>query len=181
MWNSNFCKKVFLYFIVILRIARVARFRISLKQSEKLLYKKCYSTSSQTFVITRESEDEQKPVLISAHPPPKILWKLAFTETWIPQPQNMVHSLPRWHMKDICHTFLSGNLLGSRKDYWFFPKNSALNFWTIFFFYKDTFIYHINLEELKNKTWLRFLCVFKDMFVERSKNILKICPNLLHF
>ena len=26
-----------------------------------------------------------------------------------------------------------------------------------------------------------FLCVFKSMVVERSKNILKICPNLLHF
>ena len=33
---------------------------------------KCYSTSSRTFVITRESEDEQKPVLVSAHPLPKI-------------------------------------------------------------------------------------------------------------
>ena len=29
--------------------------------------------------------------------------------------------------------FLSGNLLASRKDYWFFPKNSALNVGTYFF------------------------------------------------
>ena len=77
--------------------------------------------------------------------------------------------------------FLSGNLLANRKDYWFFPKNSALNLGTYFFFYKETFIYHINLEELKNQTWLRFLCVFIDTVVERSKNILKICLNFLHF
>ena len=36
-------------------------------------YKKCYSTSSRTFQITSESEDEQRPVLVSAHPPPKII------------------------------------------------------------------------------------------------------------
>ena len=44
--------------------------------------------------------------------------------------------------------FLSGNLLASKKDYWFFPKNSAFNLGT-FFFYKDTFIYGINYEEQK--------------------------------
>ena len=35
-------------------------------------YKKCSSTSSQTFLIIRESEDEQRPVSVSAHHPPKI-------------------------------------------------------------------------------------------------------------
>ena len=63
--------------------------------------------------------------------------------------------------------FLSGN-----------PKN--LKFRNQFVFYKDTFIYHLNLKELKKK-WLRVFVCFKDMVVERSKNILKICPNLLHF
>ena len=43
-------------------------------------------------------------VLVSAHPPPKIRRKLPFTETWIPEPPNMLHSLSGWHMKDICHT-----------------------------------------------------------------------------
>ena len=34
---------------------------------------------------TRESEDEQSPVLVSAHPLPKICQKLPFTETGIPK------------------------------------------------------------------------------------------------
>ena len=33
------------------------------------------------------------PVLVSAHPPPKIRRKLPFTETWIPEPPNMLDSL----------------------------------------------------------------------------------------
>ena len=36
-------------------------------------------------------------------------------------------------IKYIMGMFLSGNLLASRKDYWFFPKNSALNLGTYFF------------------------------------------------
>ena len=47
-------------------------------------------------------------------------------------------------------SFLSGSLLASRKDYWFFPKNSALN-WKTIFFYKDTF-----LESLTSLDWLLF-------------------------
>ena len=84
-----FVKKFFSYVIVILKIARVTRFGISLWQSDKLLYKKYYSTSSRTFVITRESEDEQKPVLVSARPPQKSAenkpsWKLEYLspQTW---------------------------------------------------------------------------------------------------
>ena len=95
-----------------------------------------------------------------------------------------------WQYQTVCDPmsltlkFLAGNLLASRKDYCFFfpPKKQCFKFRNLFFLvYKDTFIYIINLEELKKLNWLRFLCVFKDMVVERSKNILKICPNLLHF
>ena len=79
------------------------------------------------------------------------------------------------------YMFLSGNLLASKKDYWFLPKNSALNLGTYFFF-KDTFIYYINLEKPKKLNLVAiFLFVFEDMVVKKSKNILKICPNLLHF
>ena len=35
-------------------------------KGKKIFYKKCYSISSRTFLITRESEDEQRPVLVSA-------------------------------------------------------------------------------------------------------------------
>ena len=38
------------------------------------------------------------------------------------------------------------------------------------FCYKDTFIYHINLEDLKKQNFVAFfVCVFKDMVVERKK------------
>ena len=90
-----------------------------------------------------------------------------------------------WRLLVKEHMFLSGNLLASRKNYWIFPKNSALKLGTYFFLYKDTFIYHINLKDLKKQNLVAFLCVcvcvFEDMVVERSKNILNICPNLLHF
>ena len=54
---------------------------------------------------------------------------------------------------------LSGNMLASKKYYWFLPKKSDINIGT-FFFYKDICIYYINSEELKNKSWSSFLCVF---------------------
>ena len=54
--------------------------------------------------------------------------------------------------------FLRGTLLASRKDYWFFPKNSALNLGTFFFLHKDTFIYHMNLEKLKKNLVAFFVC-----------------------
>ena len=93
-------------------------------------------------------------------------------------PPGPIHILD---INNIHNEFLSGNLWASRKDYWFFPKNSAVNLGT-FFFYKDIFIYHINLEELKKtKLGCVYLYVFKDMVVERSKHIQTICPNLLHF
>ena len=41
-------------------------------------------------VITRESDEEQKLVLVSAHTQPKISRKLPFMETWIPQPPKML-------------------------------------------------------------------------------------------
>jgi hypothetical protein len=70
--------------------------------------------------------------------------------------------------------FLSGNLLASRKDYWFFPKNSALNLGTyFFFFYKDTFIYHINLEGLKKQNLVAFFCVFLKIWLCKEAKISK--------
>ena len=65
--------------------------------------------------------------------------------------------------------FLSGNLLARRKDYWFFPKNSALNLGTYFF--KDTFIYHINLEELKKTKLGCVFCVFLKIWLWKEANI----------
>ena len=77
---------------------------------------------------------------------------------------------------------LSGNLLASKKDYWFLPKNSDIILGSNSFFYKDIFIYHIKSAEPKKKLGCVFFCVFfKDIVVERSKTILKIGPNLLHF
>ena len=56
--------------------ARVKVNRNSLKyhynKGKKSFYQKCYSTSSRIFHITSESEDEQRLVLVSAHPPPKL-------------------------------------------------------------------------------------------------------------
>ena len=69
--NRTFCKICFPFVIVIFRIVSSTRFGVSLYHGGKLFDKKCYSTSSRIFHITRESEDEQRPVLVSAHPPPK--------------------------------------------------------------------------------------------------------------
>ena len=41
-----------------------------------------------------------------------------------------------WRSYNTIYRFLSGNMLASRKDYCFFPKKSALNLGTIFFFTK---------------------------------------------
>ena len=66
------------------KFVSATQFGISLQHSAKILHKKCYSTLSLILLITRESEDEQRPVVISAHRPTKIRRKLPFTETWIP-------------------------------------------------------------------------------------------------
>ena len=72
----------------------------------KTIFLKCYFTPSRIFHITKEFEDKQKPVLVSAHPPPKNRQKISFVETLIPQPPKLLHSLPGWHIKDICHMHL---------------------------------------------------------------------------
>ena len=46
-------------------------FGILLYNTAKILYKMCYSIPSCIFLITRESADEQRLVLVSAHSPPK--------------------------------------------------------------------------------------------------------------
>ena len=48
------------------------QFGISLESSAKILFEKCYFNLSRSFMITRESKDEQRPVLVSAQRPPKI-------------------------------------------------------------------------------------------------------------
>ena len=63
--------------------------------SEFLDYKKCYSSLSQILLITGESENENNPVLVSAHPPPKSADKILFTETFINQYPGMIHSSQR--------------------------------------------------------------------------------------
>ena len=66
---------------VIFQTMSTKRFGISLKQREKLFYKVCYSTSSRIYHVTRESQDEQRPVLLSAHLLLKICWEIPFMET----------------------------------------------------------------------------------------------------
>ena len=61
-------------------------------------------------------------------------------------------------------------------------QKQGFKFRNLFFFYKDTFIYHINLEELKKQNLVACFCVFFKIWLwKEAKNILKICPNLLHF
>ena len=51
-------------------------------------------------------------------------------------------------------------------------QKQCFKFRNHFFFYKDTFIYHINLEKLKkNKTWLRFFCVFLKIWLWKEAKI----------
>ena len=71
-WNDS-CMSVFV---------RGTRCGISLKQREIFFYKKFYSTSSRTFQITMESQDEQRPVLVSAHSPPKIRRKILYRKCY---------------------------------------------------------------------------------------------------
>ena len=59
MLNSTFCKIVFPHGIVIFQTVSTKGFQISQKQRENYFYKKCYSTLSSIFHITRESEDDQ--------------------------------------------------------------------------------------------------------------------------
>ena len=69
------------------------------------------------------------------------------------------------------HMFLSGNMLASGKDYWFFPKNSALNLGTIFFLQRYLYLpYKLN-GTLKKKTCLRFLCVFLKIWLWEEATI----------
>ena len=60
----------------------------------------CYSYPSD-ILLTGKSEDEHKPVFVTAHSPPKICQKLTGRETEIAQSPNMLHSLPRWHTLNI--------------------------------------------------------------------------------
>ena len=50
--------------------------------------------------------------------------KLPSTETWLPQPRNMQHSLPRWHMKDISHAYFYQ--LGPSGPSWSSSRNVCL-------------------------------------------------------
>ena len=50
---------------------------ITIKEGKNYFTKKGSLTLLHTFLITRESEDEQKPVLVSGYPMPKIHWKSA--------------------------------------------------------------------------------------------------------
>ena len=65
----------------------------------------------------------------------------------------------RLTLAHIISKLLSGNLLASKKYYWFLPKNSDIILGTYFFF-KDIFIYYINSEELKYQNLVAFFCVF---------------------
>ena len=74
-------------------------------------------------LFTGESEDEQRPVLVSSHPPPKIGQKLPFTETWTHLPPNMLHSFPEWQKEGICQMhFFKINYTG--------PYYKAKGFWS---------------------------------------------------
>ena len=49
-----------------------------------ILQTKGYSTMSRIFLITKESQDEQRPILVPAHPASKFRQKLPFMENLIP-------------------------------------------------------------------------------------------------
>ena len=54
---------------------------LALYQGPNNFTKSAIQHHQKKFHITKESEDEQRPVLVSAHPPPKIHKKLPFMET----------------------------------------------------------------------------------------------------
>ena len=56
---------------------------------------------------------------------------------------NNANDSKKEDLSQLFGMLLSGNLLASKKDYWFLPKNSDINLETYFFF-KDIFIYYIN-------------------------------------
>ena len=102
VWQSGIGSNILLKTRMTVLVSAI-RFGILPLSSANQFNKKCYSWLSRNFLITTESNDEQRPILVSAHSPPKIRWKLPFTEPLIPQPQNMLHSFPGWQRKDICH------------------------------------------------------------------------------
>ena len=55
-------------------------------------------------------------------------WLVFFNETYFYKLFTFLYTLTITKK----NLFLSGNLLASRKDYWFFSKNSALNLGTFF-------------------------------------------------
>ena len=95
------------------------QFGISLYDSATLFfYKKSFPPIYVFFLILRESEDKQKPVLVSAHHLQKICQIFTFTETKIPWPPNMLHSFPGWDMKDNWHKDFLVNTLFTICSWW---------------------------------------------------------------
>ena len=57
------------------------------------------------------------------------------------------------------------------------PQKQYFKFRKLFLFYKDTFIYHINLEELKKKKLVCVFCVFLKIWLWKEAKIsLKSVP-----
>ena len=76
--------------------------------------------------------------------------------------------------------FLSGNLLESRKDYWLFPKNSALDLGTYLFCLQRYLYLPYKLRGTYNTKLGCVFCVcFKDMVVERNKKNLENLSQLV--
>ena len=55
-------------------------------------------------------EDDQKPVLVSAHPLLKIRNKLLRMETGITKPLKQVHRSPWWHITKKTFFFILGHV-----------------------------------------------------------------------
>ena len=68
--------------------------------------------------------------------------------------------------------FLSGNLLRSRKDYQFFPKNSALNLGTYFFSSSQRYLYlPYKLRGTLKKKFIGFFFVFLKIWLWKEAKI----------
>ena len=81
MWNSTFCKLVFSpWYSDIPNRVNQHGLEYHYNKGKNVFTKKLYSISSHIFHITRETEDEHTPVLVSAHPLPKIRQKIPFTK-----------------------------------------------------------------------------------------------------
>ena len=76
---------------------------------EQIFNKRCYSSPSHYNLITEESENEPKPVLVCAESSAIKLVKLPCTEIEMPQSPKMLHISLTTHMKVIGQKHIGSN------------------------------------------------------------------------